>query len=174
MQISGLGRKSVSDILCSSPAAAMSSIYLISSPAPQLLSSFAKALQRYTSKRNGGTAVANRRRDQKSTQTSPCVFWWAGHSAETRMPPPEDTCHDVWRSTAGSSPFSHPRPGSIALRGPGSQAASFVLATRLGDLQSPPLPHPHPGSTSSSGKLIKAAMAGDSESARRRQGTVLD
>lgn len=68
MQISGLGRKSASDILYSFPAAAMSSISFLTQR-----HSFSPVLQRqhYASKTNDGTAVANRKRDQKSTQASP-------------------------------------------------------------------------------------------------------
>lgn len=174
MQISGLGRKSLSDICCSLPAAALSSISFLTQ-----CHSFSPVLQRHCStmpaKQTMYCCSKQEMGPKEHLSLSLCFLVSQAFSRNDDASPRRYVPQEVWCSTAGNSPFSHLRPGIIALRGSGSQAASFIPTTWLGDQQSPPLPHPHTGYTSSSsGKLIKGAMAGDSESDRLHQGMVLD
>lgn len=149
MHISELGRKSISDVLCSFPAAAMPFIsFLTQCHSSSPISEW--PLQCHARKTNYGTTVANRTRYQKNTQTSSIFLVSQTFSRNKDATFRRHMPQEVWWCTARNNPFSHLWPGIIARRA--SEAASFI-STWLRNLQSPPLPSPHAGGISSSALL---------------------
>lgn len=109
-RISGLGRKSASDILSSFPCCS-NVIHLISNPMPQLLSSFTKTA---LCQQNKWWYCCSKQETGPKEHSSPSLCFgfilWTRHSAEMKMSPLEDTCHEKFGASHWEQPLFSSRP----------------------------------------------------------------